>query len=64
MYYYRFYITLSLVSYLNYILCQDYYKFWLRSIDSFSDINTPVIVIGTHAENKSAKVSHLKVYSF
>lgn len=34
----------------------DYYKFWLRSIDSFSDINTPVIVIGTHAENKSEQV--------
>lgn len=34
----------------------DYYKFWLRSIDSFSDINTPVIVVGTHAEDKSEKV--------
>lgn len=34
----------------------DYYKFWLRSIDSVSDINTPVIVIGTHAENKSEQV--------
>lgn len=55
--------TLSIVRYQNYILCLDYYKFWLRSIDSFSDINTPVIVIGTHAENKTAKVSYVKIYS-
>lgn len=34
----------------------DYYKFLLRSIDSFSDINTPVIVVGTRAEKKSEKV--------
>lgn len=28
----------------------DYYKFWLQSIDSFSDEKTPVIVVGTHAD--------------
>lgn len=35
----------------------DYYKFWLKSIDSLSDIHAPVIVVGTHAENKSHEVS-------
>ncbi|XP_078340833.1 uncharacterized protein LOC144627513 isoform X2 [Crassostrea virginica] len=32
---------------------KDYYKFWLKSIDSFSDTHTPVIIVGTHAEGKS-----------
>lgn len=32
---------------------RDYYKFWLKSIDSFSGVDTPVIIVGTHAENKS-----------
>ncbi|XP_062606508.1 uncharacterized protein LOC134268289 [Saccostrea cucullata] len=32
---------------------KDYYKFWLKSIDSFSDVDTPVIVVASHAENKS-----------
>ena len=35
----------------------DYYKFWLKSIDSLSDIYTPVIFVGTHAEHKSPEVS-------
>lgn len=35
----------------------DYYKFWLKSIDSYSDITTPVILVGTHAEEKSKEVS-------
>lgn len=35
----------------------DYYKFWLKSIDSFSGVDTPVIIVGTHAENKSIAVS-------
>nr|XP_022297396.1 uncharacterized protein LOC111106843 isoform X2 [Crassostrea virginica] len=34
---------------------KDYYTFWLKSIDSFSDVKTPVIVVGTHAENMSAQ---------
>lgn len=32
------------------ILFVDYYKFWLKSIDRFSDESTPVIVVGTHAD--------------
>lgn len=28
----------------------DYYEFWLKSIDRFSDESTPVIVVGTHAD--------------
>uniref|UniRef100_K1R0D2 Uncharacterized protein n=1 Tax=Magallana gigas TaxID=29159 RepID=K1R0D2_MAGGI len=32
------------------------YNFWLTSIDSFSDTKTPVILVGTHAENKSLEV--------
>ncbi|XP_048741997.2 ankyrin-1-like isoform X3 [Ostrea edulis] len=35
---------------------KDYYKFWLKSIDSFSDTRTPVIVVGTHAEGKTPKI--------
>lgn len=35
----------------------DFYNFWLTSIDSFSDTKTPVILVGTHAENKSLEVS-------
>lgn len=36
---------------------KDYYKFWLKSIDSFSGVDTPVIIVGTHAEKKSSAVS-------
>lgn len=28
----------------------DYYEFWLKSIDRYSDESTPVIVVGTHAD--------------
>uniref|UniRef100_A0A8W8J0B2 COR domain-containing protein n=1 Tax=Magallana gigas TaxID=29159 RepID=A0A8W8J0B2_MAGGI len=28
----------------------NYYKFWLRSIDVFSDTESPVIIVGTHAD--------------
>lgn len=35
----------------------DYYKFWLRSIDSFSDTDSPVIIVGTHADKLSKEVS-------
>lgn len=41
----------------------DYYKFWLKSIDSFSDSNTQVIVVGTHADEISTDVSFLKTFS-
>lgn len=34
----------------------DYYKFWLRLIDSFSDINILVIVVGIYVEDKLEKV--------
>lgn len=34
----------------------DYYKFWLRLIDSFSDINILVIVVGICVENKLEEV--------
>ena len=45
----------------SYSIALDYYKFWLKSIDSLSDIHTPVIFVGTHAENKSPEVSY-KIY--
>lgn len=32
---------------------QDYYKFWLQSIDSYSDTTTPVIIVGTHDDKLS-----------
>uniref|UniRef100_A0A8W8NYB5 COR domain-containing protein n=1 Tax=Magallana gigas TaxID=29159 RepID=A0A8W8NYB5_MAGGI len=32
---------------------RDYYTFWLRSIDSFSDTESPVIIVGTHADKLS-----------
>eukprot|EP00105_Crassostrea_gigas_P030613 XP_011453001.1 PREDICTED: probable serine/threonine-protein kinase roco6 [Crassostrea gigas] len=32
---------------------RDYYKFWLKSIDSFSDTDSPVIIVGTHADKLS-----------
>lgn len=35
----------------------DYYKFWLKSIDSFSDTKAPVIIVGTHADKLSKEVS-------
>lgn len=35
----------------------DYYKFWLRSIDCFSDTESPVIIVGTHADKLSKEVS-------
>ena len=42
----------------------DYYTFWLKSIDSFSDVKTPVIVVGTHAENMSPQVSFKGLFYF
>lgn len=35
----------------------DYYKFWLQSIDSFSNPESPVIIVGTHADKLTIKVS-------
>uniref|UniRef100_A0A8W8P0E9 COR domain-containing protein n=1 Tax=Magallana gigas TaxID=29159 RepID=A0A8W8P0E9_MAGGI len=32
---------------------KDYFKFWLESIDSFSDTVSPVIIVGTHADKLS-----------
>ncbi|XP_052695159.1 uncharacterized protein LOC128173500 [Crassostrea angulata] len=32
---------------------KDYFKFWLKSIDSFSDTESPVIIVGTHADKLS-----------
>lgn len=31
--------------------------FWLKSIDSFGDTKTPVLVVGTHADQVSENVS-------
>ena len=56
--YLRFFFYLYLV-FQNIVL--DHYMFWLKSIDSFSDVTTPVIVVGTHAENMSAQVSFKEV---
>lgn len=36
---------------------RDHYMFWLKSIDSFGDTKTPVLVVGTHADQLSEKVS-------
>ncbi|XP_052691517.1 uncharacterized protein LOC128169406 isoform X2 [Crassostrea angulata] len=36
---------------------KDYFKFWLKSIDSFSDTESPVIIVGTHADKLSKEVS-------
>lgn len=30
--------------------------FWLKSIDSFGDTKTPVLVVGTHADQVSENV--------
>lgn len=38
----------------------DYFKFWLKSIDSFSDTESPVIIVGTHADKLSKEVSKTK----
>lgn len=35
----------------------DYFKFWLKCIDSFSDTESPVIIVGTHADKLSKEVS-------
>lgn len=45
---------------INYFLLVEYYKFWLKSIDSFSDTEAPVIVVGTHADKLSKDVSSKK----
>uniref|UniRef100_A0A8W8NYC4 AIG1-type G domain-containing protein n=1 Tax=Magallana gigas TaxID=29159 RepID=A0A8W8NYC4_MAGGI len=37
---------------------QNYYKFWLKSIDSFSDTESPVIIVGTHADKLSKEECH------
>lgn len=43
------------------ILCvsffADYYKFWVESIDSFADENTPIILVGTRGDKLSKQVS-------
>lgn len=38
------YVLVSIIFFL------DYYKFWLKLIDSFSDINILVIVVGIYVE--------------
>lgn len=40
-----------------YVSFEDYYKFWLKSIDSFCDTQTPVIIVGTRADKISENVS-------
>ena len=35
----------------------EFYRFWLQSIDSFCGTETPVIVVGTHAEGISKQVN-------
>lgn len=40
-----------------FIFFKDCYLFWLKSIDSFGDTKTPVMVIGTHADKISENVS-------
>lgn len=40
----------------NLLYILDYYKFWLRLIDSFSDINILVIVVGIYVEKKLEEV--------
>lgn len=40
-----------------YVFFEDHYMFWLKSIDSFGDTKTPVLVVGTHADQLSEKVS-------
>lgn len=35
----------------------DYYKFWLKTIQRFRGTKTPLIVVGTHADILSQKVS-------
>lgn len=40
-----------------FIFFAEYYKFWLKSIDSFSDTDAPVVVVGTRADKLSKDVS-------
>lgn len=40
-----------------YVSFEDHYMFWLKSIDSFGDTKTPVLVVGTHADRVSENVS-------
>lgn len=49
------------ISFYRLFLLLDYYKFWLRSIDSFSDRNAQMIVVGTHAEETSTEVNVTKI---
>lgn len=43
--------------YTLFIFSSDFYKFWLKSIDSYGDTNSPVILVGTHAEKFTKQVS-------
>lgn len=36
---------------------KEYYKFWFKLIDSYSDIDSPAIIVGTHAEHLSKQDS-------
>lgn len=45
------------MQYYMFVSFVDYYKFWLKSIDSFSDTESPVIIVGTHADKLSKEVS-------
>lgn len=42
---------------MNYIFFAEYYEFWLNSIDSFCNKQSPIIVVGTHADKISETVS-------
>lgn len=42
---------------MTYVFFAEHYEFWLKSIDSFCDKQSPIIVVGTHAEKMSEAVS-------
>lgn len=39
----------------------DYYTYWLKSVDRYSDEDAQVILVGTHAENLSEDVSLIHI---
>lgn len=45
------------ISLYSFFVLLDYHRFWLNSIDSFSDPKAQVIVVGTHADQISTEVS-------
>ena len=51
-----FYIDKKTILHVYVSFSIEFYRFWLQSIDSYSDTTTPVIVVGTHAEGKSKQV--------